>query len=137
MKQRHGPQHLWHFLLSISVLTVWLFPAASAAQTCEKPVATVVAVQVTVEVQREERGQWQPVQLQDTYCPGDTIRVQEKESGRRRTAATIGAPPQCQHHHYPRSRQRGTDLCSRPPQGRRAFFQPWPEEPGGATPFTV
>ncbi len=61
-----------------SCLSVLLFLTVSWAQTCEKPVAKVVSVQGTVESQRVGETQWQPVQLHDTYCPGDTIRVREK-----------------------------------------------------------
>jgi ferric-dicitrate binding protein FerR (iron transport regulator) len=41
-------------------------------------VAKVVSVQGTVESQRVGDTQWQPTQLYDTYCPGDTLRVQER-----------------------------------------------------------
>ena len=70
--------HLLRLLLCISSLTALLYPYAALAQTCEKPVAKVVSVQGTVESQRVGETQWQPVQLNDTYCPGDTIRVQER-----------------------------------------------------------
>jgi tetratricopeptide (TPR) repeat protein len=66
------------FVTCISVLTVLLFPYVSRAQTCENPVATVVSVQGTVESQRVGETQWQAVRLNDTYCPGDTIRVQDR-----------------------------------------------------------
>jgi tetratricopeptide (TPR) repeat protein len=59
-------------------LTVLLYPYAAPAVTCEKPVAKVVSVQGTVESQRVGETQWQPVKLNDTYCPGDTLRVQER-----------------------------------------------------------
>src|SRR6266568_8135873 len=75
-------QGVWaHFLrlvLWMSSVTVLLHPCASAAETCEKWVAKVTAVQGTVESQRMGETQWQPVQLNDTYCPGDTLRVQER-----------------------------------------------------------
>ena len=69
--------YLLHFVY-INFLTVLLCPYASPAGTCEPEVAKVVSVQGTVESQRMVGAQWQPVQLNDTYCPGDTIRVQEK-----------------------------------------------------------
>src|SRR5712691_1496978 len=70
--------HLLHLLICLSFLTVLLYPCTSPAATCEKPVAKVASVQGTVEAQRMGDTQWQPVQLNDTYCPGDTIRVQER-----------------------------------------------------------
>ena len=70
--------HLLRLLLCISPLSALLYPYAAVAQTCEKPVATVVSVQGTVESQRVGDTQWQPAQLHDTYCPGDTLRVQAR-----------------------------------------------------------
>ena len=52
------------------------FPKSSFAAPCEQWVAKVVSVQGTVEVQPMGETQWQPVKINDTYCPGDTIRVQ-------------------------------------------------------------
>ena len=63
------------FLCGVIVL---LLPYVSFAETCEKPVAQVASVQGTVESQRVGETQWQVVKLHDTYCPGDTIRVQER-----------------------------------------------------------
>jgi tetratricopeptide (TPR) repeat protein len=62
----------------MSSLMALLYPYAALTQTCEKPVAKVVSVQGTVESQRVGATQWQPTQLNDTYCPGDTLRVQER-----------------------------------------------------------
>jgi ferric-dicitrate binding protein FerR (iron transport regulator) len=59
-------------------LTILLYPSAAPAETCEQWVAKVVSVQGSVEVQRVGETQWQPVKLNDTYCPGDVIRVQER-----------------------------------------------------------
>lgn len=70
--------HLLRLLICMSSLTALLYPYASSAATCEKSVAKVVSVQGTVESQRVGATQWQPVQLNDTYCPGDTLRVQER-----------------------------------------------------------
>ena len=62
--------HLLRLLLCISSLTALLYPYAALAQTCEKPVATVVSVQGTVESQR----------------------VGEPRSGSRRNSMTPTAP---------------------------------------------
>jgi len=45
---------------------------------CDKWAARVVSVQGNVEVRRVGATQWQPVRLNDTYCVGDVIRVQER-----------------------------------------------------------
>ena len=66
------------FVLWTSFFTVLFYPSAAHAETCEKPVAKVVSVQGTVESQRVGATQWQAVTLNDTFCPGDTIRVQER-----------------------------------------------------------
>src|SRR5215813_7631205 len=65
-------------LVCISPLIALLYPCAAPAATCETPVAKVVSVQGTVESQRVGDTQWQPVQFNDTYCPGDTLRVQAR-----------------------------------------------------------
>jgi len=54
------------------------YPETSHAEKCKQWVAKAVSVQGTVEVRREGEKQWQPVNLNDTYCPGDVIRVQKK-----------------------------------------------------------
>ena len=61
----------------ICCLIVGLFASVAFAQTCEKPVAQVTSVQGTVEARRAGATQWQAVQLHDTYCPGDMLRVQD------------------------------------------------------------
>ena len=57
---------------------VSLYPGISSAATCEQWVAKVVSVQGTVEARRVGQTPWQQVSLNETFCPGDAIRVQEK-----------------------------------------------------------
>ncbi|MFZ1955869.1 MAG: FecR domain-containing protein, partial [Desulfobacterales bacterium] len=57
------------------VLVVSLQPFFAVAQTCDEPIGKMVSVQGTVESQKAGGTQWQPVKLNDTLCPGDTIRV--------------------------------------------------------------
>ncbi len=52
-----------------------LHPDAAFSKTCEKSVATAVSVQGTVEVLKESESQWQPVKVNDTFCPNDTIQT--------------------------------------------------------------
>lgn len=60
------------------VVIALLWTGFSSAATCEKWVAKVVSVQGTVQVKKADETQWQTVKLNDTYCPGDTIRVLER-----------------------------------------------------------
>jgi hypothetical protein len=75
MKRRYS---CLSYLVYISFLAVLLCPYVSPAGTCENPAAKVVSVQGIVESQRVGVTQWQPVHLHDTYCPGDTLRVQDR-----------------------------------------------------------
>jgi tetratricopeptide (TPR) repeat protein len=59
-------------------MTALLYPCLSFAEKCEQRIATVVSVQGSVEVQRAGETQWQTVKLNDTFCPGDKIRVDER-----------------------------------------------------------
>ena len=52
--------------------------SAAAASTCEPWVAKLVSVQGNVEVRRAGEMQWQPIRLDETYCAGDMLRVQER-----------------------------------------------------------
>lgn len=57
-------------------MLAWLIPQASArAQSCEPPAARLVSVQGAVEVRRDQQVDWQPVGLEATLCPGDSLRV--------------------------------------------------------------
>jgi tetratricopeptide (TPR) repeat protein len=60
-------------------------PPAAPAETREPWVARAVSVQGTVEAQRVGETPWQPVKLNDTFRPGDTIRV----LGRSRADVTL------------------------------------------------
>jgi tetratricopeptide (TPR) repeat protein len=51
--------------------------SAAAASTCEPWVAKLASAQGNVHVRRAGEAQWQPVRLDDTYCAGDMLRVQE------------------------------------------------------------
>ncbi len=71
----------WAYRLAVigaSSLAALLSPHAFPADTPEQWVAKAVSVQGTVEARRVGETQWQPVKLNDTFRPGDTIRVQER-----------------------------------------------------------
>jgi len=67
-----------HFAACIIFLAAWLYPCPAFADTCEQWIAKAVSVQGNVEVQRAGETQWQTVKLEDTFCPGDTIRVDDR-----------------------------------------------------------
>ena len=69
--------HCCRLTVGLSILVGLLFSGAVEADTCEEWAAKVVSVQGSVEAQRAGEMQWQPVRLDDTYCPGDRIRVQD------------------------------------------------------------
>jgi tetratricopeptide (TPR) repeat protein len=65
--------------LSLGIALVFGAAADPAqAQSCEPQVARATSVQGTVEMRRGATASWQPVKLNDAFCPGDTIRVQER-----------------------------------------------------------
>ncbi len=61
-----------------SLFGVLLLVHQAVAQTADQPVAKAVSVQGTVEAQRLGQTPWQPVKLNDTFLPGDSIRVQAR-----------------------------------------------------------
>jgi Tfp pilus assembly protein PilF len=64
----------------ISLASLFMgFPAtiARAAETCDEWVAKVVSVQGVVQARKAGEAEWVPVNFNDTYCPGDIIRVLE------------------------------------------------------------
>jgi tetratricopeptide (TPR) repeat protein len=76
MKQnrRHAlPVSIFVFL-SFHYLT-W---SATAQERCEDWVAKVVSVQGEVQARKADKKQWVPVKLNDTFCPGDMIRLHER-----------------------------------------------------------
>jgi ferric-dicitrate binding protein FerR (iron transport regulator) len=64
-------------ILCLSTVIVASYAQAALAQRCDPPAATVSSVQGAVEAQVVGKTTWQAMQLNDTYCPGDTIRVDQ------------------------------------------------------------
>jgi tetratricopeptide (TPR) repeat protein len=75
-----GFRHLLGWLLVVVIAAIPLGNVAAQtpapARTCDPPPARAVSVQGTVEWKRGADAQWQSVKLNDTFCPGDSIRVQ-------------------------------------------------------------
>ena len=69
--------YLFSLLLCLILLTTLLGLTFASEETCDEWVAKAVSVQGSVEVRKVGEAQWQPVILNDTYCPGDVIRVGE------------------------------------------------------------
>ncbi|MBW2248763.1 MAG: hypothetical protein JRF62_16605, partial [Deltaproteobacteria bacterium] len=70
--------YLSRLIICTSFLAVLLYPPyASPAETCDQWVAKVVSVQGSVEVRKVDETRWEAVKLNDTYCPGDVIRVND------------------------------------------------------------
>lgn len=65
------------FLLFFLIQTLFL-SAEGAAQPCDPWSAKAVSIQGTVEIRRVGENVWQPVGLDDAFCPGDVIRVGER-----------------------------------------------------------
>src|SRR5215831_1698642 len=65
-------------IVCAAVMINLLSPSLSSAATCEPPIAKAMAVEGKVDVRTTDSTQWRPVKLNDTFCPGDTIRVQER-----------------------------------------------------------
>ncbi len=52
--------------------------AATSVVSCDPAPAKAASVQGSVEARRAGDSQWRAVKLNDTFCPGDVIRVQER-----------------------------------------------------------
>jgi len=61
-----------------SIVAAWLFPGVAAAGDCDAWLAKIVSVQGEVQAKRNGETQWEPVKIDDTFCAGDMLRVQEK-----------------------------------------------------------
>jgi tetratricopeptide (TPR) repeat protein len=62
----------------LSIVIMLSYTHAAFAQRCDESVARMSSVQGTVEASVAGETGWQVVKLNDTYCPGDTIRVGER-----------------------------------------------------------
>ena len=69
---------LMPLVVAIGAMLVLSAPATSVAQAPTAAVARAVSVQGVVEARRAGQASWQPVKLNDTFSPGDTIRVGER-----------------------------------------------------------
>ncbi|MGA1867265.1 MAG: TonB-dependent receptor domain-containing protein [bacterium] len=75
---RKNSLYILYLIIGMNLLIGGLYPSAPSAETGEQWAARIVSVQGSVEVRRSGETQWQPVTLNDTYYPGDVIRVKER-----------------------------------------------------------
>ena len=61
----------------ISLGSGLLFPDKGYSQSCAQWAAKIVSLQGAVQARKAGETQWAQVKLNDTYCPGDMIRVKE------------------------------------------------------------
>ena len=66
------------FITIIIVLGIVSHSLVSYAESCQQPVAKAVSVQGIVEVQSVGKTEWLLIKLDDTFCPGDNIRVKDR-----------------------------------------------------------
>src|SRR5512139_4034318 len=67
-------------IIAATLLGSLLLATGCSAAECGQWVAKAVSVQGPVEARRPGQVQWFPARLNETYCPGDMVRV--RESGR-------------------------------------------------------
>ena len=65
-------------LIITSLLALLLFTDDIYAGDCEKWIAKAVSVQGSVQSRFKDSIKWNSVELDNTFCPGDMIRVQER-----------------------------------------------------------
>ena len=65
-------------LLACAAIAMMMCAGIAHAATCEKWAGKVVSAQGVVEVKRAGQTLWEPAKLNETYCPGDTVRTDRK-----------------------------------------------------------
>jgi tetratricopeptide (TPR) repeat protein len=124
-------------IVFLSFTAAVLFPRLATAATCEKPVATMVSVQGAVESQRVGESGWQSAVLNETFCPGDRVRVGDNSRAdlvlaseavmrlNENTAITL--------QEFKENRKSFLDLF----KGAAHFFSRQPESLEVSTPYTI
>ncbi|UCD79562.1 MAG: FecR domain-containing protein, partial [Desulfobacterales bacterium] len=75
MKRNQTLVHI--FALGVGICSFFMFAGLALGQPCEQWAAKVVSVQGAVQARKAGETSWMQVQLDQTYCPGDIIRVLE------------------------------------------------------------
>jgi tetratricopeptide (TPR) repeat protein len=122
---------------AFALITIVDVASAQAPAPCERPAATAVAVQGSVEAKRTGGAQWQPLHLNDRLCAGDEVRVGDRSRAdvsllgqsvlriNANSAITIEAP-----------KEESTGVIGLV-QGAAHFFARGPRSLEVRTPFTV
>ena len=70
--------HMTAVLTAAALLALTLLPSPAVGGACEEWTAKVVSVQGIVEARAVGGAEWESVSLDDTFCPGDVLRVQTR-----------------------------------------------------------
>jgi tetratricopeptide (TPR) repeat protein len=70
--------HMTAVLTAAALLAFTLLPSPAVGGACEEWTAKVVSVQGIVEARAVGGAEWESVSLDDTFCPGDVLRVQTR-----------------------------------------------------------
>jgi tetratricopeptide (TPR) repeat protein/opacity protein-like surface antigen len=73
--------HIKAYFLILTVLSIFALSFhtdAVAVESCDEWIAKAVSVQGEVHARTKDDNQWTPVQMNNTFCSGDTLRVQKK-----------------------------------------------------------
>ncbi|MGH8610651.1 MAG: hypothetical protein ACREYF_01030, partial [Gammaproteobacteria bacterium] len=62
----------------VGVLSVFSVGALQAAEPCTPWAAKVVSIEGRVEASRLGEPRWVPASLQQTFCPGDRVRIESR-----------------------------------------------------------
>ncbi len=62
-------------IILVTVFAIFLLSGSACAAVCERWIAKAVSVQGGVDTLRAGEKQWRPVKMNDTFCPGDMIRI--------------------------------------------------------------
>lgn len=73
------PKIKCRFLLICGIGIIWgsLYPISVSAQPCKEWAGKIVSAQGTVEVRKAGDAQWMEAKLNETFCPGDMVRVHQ------------------------------------------------------------
>ena len=72
---KHQRTCLLSLTICLHLLAIFLLCRTAGAETCEPWIGKAVSAQGGVQCLRAGERQWRPVTLNDTYCPGDTVRI--------------------------------------------------------------
>jgi len=72
---KHNQALVYILALGVGICALFMFAGPALGQPCEQWAAKIVSVQGAVQVRKAGETSWIQVRLNQTYCPGDIIRV--------------------------------------------------------------